>query len=81
MEKTFIGVRGIDKETFSKFRAMAVAKRMRLGDAFTKAMRTFMERKEKNNERDIGALLKMKPINVGKKVKWSEEIDEILYGS
>ncbi len=82
MEKTFIAVRDVDKDVFRKFRAMSVAERMKLGDAITKAMKRAMEeRREPDNKPDARNLFKIKPIKVGKKVRWSEEIDEILYGS
>ena len=79
MTKTLIAVRDVDKETFLRFRARAVEQRMKLGDAFTKAMQfTIMSEKEAGP--DISNFLKLKPLKVGKKVKWSEEVDEILYG-
>ncbi len=82
MEKTFIAVRDVDKDVFRKFRARSVAERMKLGDAITKAMKRAMEeRREPDNKPDARNLFKIKPIKVGKKVRWSEEIDEILYGS
>jgi len=79
MAKTFIGVRDVDEETFRKFRARAMEDRMKLGEALTHAMRKLMEAKKeiKPNLRNI---LKIRPIKIGRKVKWSEEIDEILYG-
>lgn len=78
MEKTFVGVRGVDEETFRKFRARALEKRQRLGEALTLAMQQFIVKKEKKpNPRNF---LKIKPFKIGKVVHWSEEIDEILYG-
>jgi hypothetical protein len=81
MGKRFIGVREVDEETFRKFRALAIAKRVKVGEALTRAMREFLEEEKLNkNKPDPSALLKIKPIKIGKKVKWSEEIDEFLYG-
>lgn len=80
MQKTFIGVRDVDEETFRKFKIIAMQKRIKIGDALTKAMKNLLEQKENYETPDINNLLKMKPVKIGKKVKWSEQIDEILYG-
>ncbi|MBI2451667.1 hypothetical protein HYV50_01150 [Candidatus Pacearchaeota archaeon] len=84
MEKTFVGVRDVDMETFRKFRARAIEKRVRLGEALTRAMREFLEEEKEKNKEDVGNprnLLRIKPIRVGKKkVRWSMEIDKFLYG-
>ncbi len=85
MTKTFIAVRDVDEETFRKFRAMSVEERMKLGEALNLAMRKALEEeklmKEKKNKPDPRNLLRIKPIKIGnKRVRWSEEIDEILYG-
>jgi hypothetical protein len=73
-------VRNVNEETFRKFRALAIEKRLKLGEALTKAMALMLEKKEKEQTNNAKLLLKMKPIKIGKKVRWSEEIDEVLYG-
>lgn len=78
MEKTFIGVRDVDVEAFRKFRELAVQRKLKLGDAFKEAV-TIWEKEETKMRPNIRNLLKMKKIKVGRKVRWSEEIDEILY--
>jgi len=83
MRKTFIGVRGVDEETFRKFRALTIEERMRLGDALTMAMRHWVEEERAKGitKPDPRNLLKIKGIvTTKKKVKWSEEIDKFLYG-
>ena len=81
MEKTFIGVRGVDEEMFRKFRALAIQKRLKLGEALTEAMEKVIEEEKQENKPHIKNFLEMKPIKVGsKKVRWSEEVDEFLYG-
>ncbi len=80
MEKTFIGVRDIDVETFRKFRSMAVANKMKLGDALTKAMKNLIEQRGEVNKPDMSNFLKVKPLKGDKKVRWGTEVDEILYG-
>ena len=79
--KTTIAVRDVDEETFRKFRAMTVEEKMKLGDAVTMAMKNLLEEEREKKRPDPKNLLKIKPIKVGKKkVRWSEEIDEVLYG-
>ena len=81
MEKTTIGVREVDEETFRKFRALAVANKLRLGEALTEAMKKLMKEKHTNIKRDkVKYLLEVKPFNWGRGTeKTSNEIDEILY--
>ena len=85
MTKTFIGVRDVDEEVFRKFRAMTVEERMRLGEALTKAMNSFLkekrEEKQKKHLRGVDYLLKVKPFDFGPGTeRTSEEVDEIVYG-
>lgn len=76
-----VAVRDLDEETFRKFRALAVEERMKLGDALTLAMKRWIEEEKTKDKPDIKSLMKLKPIRTGKKkVRWSEEIDKILYG-
>jgi len=82
MDKTFIGVRDVDEEAFRKFRALAIERRLKLGEALTEAMKMMLrERRTRDAKPEIENFLKMRSIKTGKKVKWSEEVDEILYGS
>lgn len=79
MGKSMIAVRDVDEEVFRRFRAKVIEERMKLGRALTLAMGEWL--KEKKEKADPKNLLKIKPVKVGKKkVRWSEEIDEILYG-
>ncbi|MBS3053459.1 MAG: hypothetical protein J4469_03060 [Candidatus Aenigmarchaeota archaeon] len=80
MAKT-VAIRDLDEETFRKFRAVAIEERMKVGDAMTIAMKKWIEEEKMKNKPNIKNLLKIKPIRMGKKkVRWSEEIDEFLYG-
>ena len=80
MAKT-VAIRDLDEETFRKFRAVAIEERMKVGDAMTIAMKKWIEEEKMKNKPNIKNLLKIKPIRMGKKkVRWSEEIDEVLYG-
>lgn len=42
-------------------------------------MKTHVNKKEKDNLPNICNFLAIRSVKTGKKVKWSEEIDEILY--
>jgi len=82
MVKTAIAVRDVEEEVFRKFRALAVEERMKVGNALTKAMKHWMEEEraegvgvDPRNLLKISGIIKTK-----KKVRWSEEIDEFLYG-
>jgi len=81
MGKTFIAVRGVDEETFRKFKAMTIEERMKLGDTLTISMKRWVKQHEQKTKPDPRNLLKMSNIiKTKKRVKWSEEIDEFLYG-
>ena len=79
--KTLIAVRNVDRETFRKFRAKSIEKGVPLGDAMTKAMRHWLneeprKRPDPSKFRDMIGSVKTKG-----PVRWSEEVDEILYGT
>ncbi len=79
MEKTIIGVRDVDEETFRKFRALAIERKMKLGEALTQALRKFLQEREESIKKPIR--FKITPVRIGKdKVRWSEEVDDIVYG-
>ncbi len=85
MEKIFIGVREVDKEIFERYKALALARRMKLGAALTLAMKKMLDNSKINHKKEnlkkAQALLKMKPIDFGPGSEHlSEQIDEILYG-
>lgn len=75
-------IRDLDDDTFRKFRSIAVEERMKTGEALNMAMKEWVkEREERKKNPDPKNLLKIRPVRVGKrKVRWSEEIDEFLYG-
>ena len=82
MVKTTITVRDVDEETFRKFMALSVEERAKLGDALSMAMKHWMEEEKmkykKPDPKKLRELIGI--IKTKKKVKWSEEIDEFLYG-
>ena len=83
MANTFITVRDVDEETFRKFKATSIEERMKLGVALTKAMRHLLDEKKKQKIKlNTRNLLKISGIiKTKEKVRWSEEIDKILYES
>ena len=82
MGKTFLGVRDVDEEELRRFKAFAVEEKVRLGEAITRAMKIYRSevkiRKKKNDPRNLLKLTGI--ITTKEKVRWSEEIDDILYG-
>ena len=83
MVKAFISVRDVDEEVFRKFKAISIEERINLGNALTKAMKYWLEeRKKKKVKPNPRNLLKISSIiKTKEKVRWSEEIDKILYES
>lgn len=80
MAKT-IAVREVDEDTFRRFRATALEERMKLGDALTSAMKHWIREKKaqaKPDPKNLAAIYGI--IQTKEKVRWSEEVDEFLYG-
>ncbi len=75
-------IRDLDEETFRKLRAAAIEENMKVSDAMNIAMKKWLAEKEKRKTApDPRYLIKITGIiKPGKKVNWSEEVDEILYG-
>ena len=74
-------IRDLDEETFRKLRAVAVEENMNVGDAMNIAMKKWLAEKEKHDKPDAKFLLEIcGMIKTKEKVRWSEEVDEILYG-
>ena len=75
-------IRDLDEDTFRKLRAAAIEENMRVGDAMNIAMKKWLDEKAKRKTApDPRNLIKITGIiKPGKKVRWSEEVDEILYG-
>lgn len=82
MKKAIVAVRGVDEEAYRRFRAKAVEERVNVGDALAEAMRGWVREKEENETRpDPRNFLRMEGfIKTKKKVRWSEEVEEVLYG-
>jgi len=79
--KELFAIRGLDEEIYVKFREKAIAKRLRVGEALTLAMKDWLEKEENRKKVNPNNLLKIKPFDWGPGTeKTSREIDEILYG-
>lgn len=73
-------VRKTNKEIYKRFRQKALEENMNVGEALNQAM-VYWLAKEESEKPDVKKLLKLNGlIKTDKTVKWSEEIDEILYG-
>ncbi len=74
-------IRNLDEKTFRKLRAVAIEENMKVSDAMNSAMKKWLAEKGKRQAPDPKNLIKITGIiKPGKKVRWSEEVDEILYG-
>ena len=83
LKKQILTVRNVDEKAWRKFRAKIAEEGLKTGDALTQAMKIWIKEKESQGAGpDPKFLLSVKPITVGrKKVRWSEEVDETLYGA
>jgi len=81
MKKELHAIRGLEEETYMKFREKALARRMKVGEALTLAMREWIKKEEKRKKINPRNLLKIKPRDWGPGTeRTSKEIDKILYG-
>ena len=82
MRKELHAIRGIDDDTYRRFRERALEERLKVGKALTLAMREWIRKEKKRKMINPRNMLKMKPFDWGKGTeRTSKEIDEILYGS
>lgn len=82
MKKAIVAIRGVDESAYRKFKAKTAGEGMKMGDALAEAMNRWVKEKEENKIKpDPRNFLKLEGIiKTKKKVRWSEEVDEILYG-
>lgn len=79
-EISLLVVRDVDKSVYRKFRQRVLEKGLKLGTALAMAMESWVEKGE-GEDIDPRNLLKMSGIIKTKKpVKWSTEVDKVLYG-
>ena len=71
-------IRGLDNVVFKRFKAKAVEEGMKLGEAVTQAMESWIKQRKNSPKVKLGEI---KPFNWGKGTRRvSMEIDEVLYG-
>lgn len=80
MRKNLLTVRNVDENILGRFKVKAAQENLKMGEALTEAMKRWIMEEEKvqrdlRNLRELHGIFKTKG-----KVRWSEEIDEILYG-
>jgi len=74
-------VRKVRKDVYKKFKQKALEEDENVGEALTEAMQYWMKAKRKKEKINVANLLKLNGIvKAGKRVRWSEQVDEILYG-
>ncbi len=83
MKKQILTVRDVEEGAWRKFRARTAEEGLKTGEALSQAMKIWVkERESRGTKPNPKHLLKIKAVTIGKKkVRWSEEIDEVLYGS
>ncbi len=82
MAKELLTVRDVDEKVLRRFKATAVGKGLKMGTALTQAMDTWIESEENGKKLNPRNFLKLEGlIKTRKRVYWSEEVDEALYGS
>ena len=82
MTKEFLTVRDVDEEVWWRFRAKTEEEGLKSGQALNEALSSWVREKEARKDRpDPRIFLKVEGIiKATKRVRWSEEIDEVLYG-
>lgn len=74
-------VRKVDKRVYRRFKQKALEEDTNIGDALTEALEEWLERKQNKKRPNIKELLKANGfIKTGRRVRWSKQIDEALYG-
>ncbi len=74
-------VRKIDNDVYKRFKQKAIEENKTIGEAINQAMDYWIKKKEEQKGHAIKGLLNINGfIQTGGEVKWSEEVDESLYG-
>lgn len=82
MAKEVLTVRDVDEAIWRRFRAKTEEEGLRTGQALNEALGIWIKEKEKrSNLPDPHDFLRVKGvIKTRGRVRWSEEIDKVLYG-
>lgn len=74
-------VRKINKTIYNKFRERALMDHRNVGDALNQAMVEWLQKQDERRKLHVEKLLDLNGIvKTEKPVKWSEEVDKVLYG-
>ena len=80
-EQKVVVIRKVGKNIYRKLKQAAVEEDITMGSAITEAIVQWLEMRERKAKPDSTKLLKLNGIiTAGKKVRWSEQIDKIVYG-
>lgn len=81
MAKEILTVRDVDEGVWRRFRAKTEEEGLRTGQALNEALSSWVKEKEMKDRPDPRNFLKVKGVvRAGLRVRWSEEIDRVLYG-
>ena len=80
MNDDLLVVRKVDKQLYRRFKQKATAENTSVGRAINDAMKDWINKKESKKIDPKGLLELNGIIKVGRKVRWSEEVDKFLYG-
>ena len=81
MARVFVGAKNVDEDTYRKFKAMAIERGVKVGDALTEVMKEAVARRktERARTKRLHYFDEIKPLSFGKgNENLSEEIDETL---
>jgi hypothetical protein len=80
MKKGTLVARKVNRSVYRRFRQKALEAKESVGNAVTEAMEYWLKAKHLDKQPNPEKLLQLNGIiKAGKRVRWSEEIDEILY--
>lgn len=80
MAEETIVVRRVDMLVYKKFRERAVRRGVRVGEALTKLMEKEIEDSDEGKVSPKNFIKMIGIVKTGKKVNYSEQVDDILYG-
>lgn len=80
-EQKEVVIRKVDSDIYRKLKQAAVEEDITMGYAITEAIIQWLEIRERKAKLDSTKLLKLNGIvTAGKRVRWSEQVDKIVYG-
>ncbi len=81
MEEEILVVRKVNRTVYKRFKNKALEENKSVGTAITEAMQDWLKLSQSRTKLRPEAILKLNGmIKTAKKVAWSEQVDDILYG-